>query len=73
MPSSVVRSFSYAAPEHRLDVVFTSGRRYSYHKVPQEEFDAMRASFSKGKYFNDHIRGRYDFTRTPEPAASAAN
>ena len=63
MPSNVVRTFSYDASDRRLDVVFTSGRRYSYHDVPAEAFEAMRAAFSKGEFFNRHIRDRFQFTR----------
>ena len=43
-----------------LDIVFTTGRRYLYHRVPCAEADAFRASFSKGRYFNARIRDRYD-------------
>ena len=37
-----------------------TGRRYLYSDVPPEEVDAMRAAFSKGRYFNAHIRDRYN-------------
>ena len=63
MPSSVIRAFSYDGAERRLNVVFTTGRRYSYHGVPAEMFDAMNAAFSKGEFFNAHIRDRFAFTR----------
>jgi lysyl-tRNA synthetase class 2 len=63
MPSSVIRTFSYDPSQRRLDVVFTSGRRYSYHDVPAEMFEAMRAAPSKGKFFNYRIRDRFRCTR----------
>jgi len=63
MPSSVMRDFDYDAGEHRLDILFVSGRRYSYHDVPAAVAAAMRAATSKGTYFNDAIRDRYRFTR----------
>jgi hypothetical protein len=31
--------------------------------VPRETFDAMKASFSKGEFFNTHIRDRFAFER----------
>jgi KTSC domain len=34
MASSVIRDWHYDAREARLDVTFTSGRRYRYHGVP---------------------------------------
>jgi hypothetical protein len=63
MPSTVIRSFDYVPDEERLRVVFTTGRRYSYHGVPAEVFDAMKLSFAKGEFFNRAIRGRFPFTR----------
>lgn len=45
-----------------LDILFTTGRRYLYHRVPPEEAAHFAAAFSKGRYFNARIRDRYDFT-----------
>lgn len=36
---------------------------YVYYDVPQYEFDRFKNSFSKGSYFNSHIRDSYDYTR----------
>ena len=63
MPSTVIRSFAYDAQDRRLDVTFVSGRRYSYHEVPADLAEAMRLSFSKGEFFNRHIRGRFGYSR----------
>lgn len=60
MPSSVIRSAHYDPERALLDIVFTTGRRYLYHRVPPAEADAFRAAFSKGRYFNAHIRDAYD-------------
>jgi lysyl-tRNA synthetase class 2 len=62
MPSSVIRRFAYDPEREELDVLFTTGRRYLYHRVPQGEADAFRAAFSKGRHFNAHIRDAYDYT-----------
>ena len=62
MPSSVIRSYRYDPTEHQLDLVFVSGRRYRYHEVPEETYDAMRRAFSKGEFFNERIRDYYRFT-----------
>lgn len=62
MPSSVIRSFVYDPEREELAILFTTGRRYIYHRVPAGEADAFRAAFSKGRYFNARIRDSYDFT-----------
>jgi lysyl-tRNA synthetase class 2 len=68
MPSSVIRSFAYHPAERRLDIEFVSGRVYGYLDVPPELVEAMRRSFSKGEFFNAHIRDRFDFELQRRPA-----
>jgi lysyl-tRNA synthetase class 2 len=63
MPSSVIRSFDYDPEERRLDILFVTGRRYSYHDVPARIVAAMRAAGSKGRFFNTRIRDQFAFTR----------
>ena len=63
MPSTAIRDFHYDAAEHRLDVQFVSGRRYSYFDVPEQLAAEMTRASSKGGFFNRSIRDRYRFTR----------
>ena len=63
MPSTVIRHFEYDAAKHRLDVQFVSGKRYSYHDVPEKLALDMRNATSKGSFFNRQIRDRYRFTK----------
>jgi lysyl-tRNA synthetase class 2 len=63
MPSTVIRSFEYSDASHELRVIFRSGRRYIYHDVPRETYEAMRKAFAKGEFFNTHIRSRFPFVR----------
>ena len=63
MPSSVIRTFHYDPSERRLEVRFVNGRRYRYFEVPAEIHERMRASFSKGEFFNAHIRDHFRFER----------
>jgi lysyl-tRNA synthetase class 2 len=60
MPSTVIRRFDYAPERRELTIEFTTGRRYIYADVPEDEVTAMRAAFAKGRYFNAHIRDRYE-------------
>ena len=61
MPSSVIQRFAYRPETAELDIIFTTGRRYIYSNVPKELADDFRAAFSKGVYFNRHIRDRYEY------------
>ena len=59
MPSKVIRSFAYDAPTQQLTIWFQSGRCYRYLNVPERTYLSMRSAFSKGVFFNRHIRDRY--------------
>ena len=61
MPSTVIRSFDYLKRKRELIVNFMTGRRYVYFDVPEEEVQALRAAFSKGRQFNARIRDNYKF------------
>jgi hypothetical protein len=63
MPSSVIRSYEYSAPRQELRVTFQSGRRYRYQHVPAETYAEMKSAFSKGEFFNAHIRDHFPFIR----------
>ena len=62
MPSTVISDARYDPDREVLDILFTTGRRYLYHRVPPQAADAFRAAFSKGRHFNAHIRDRYEWT-----------
>jgi hypothetical protein len=61
MPSRVIRGFRYLSSEGQLEIIFVSGRRYRYRNVPESVYRQMRASFSKGEFFNRHIRDQFEF------------
>jgi len=63
MPSSVIRTFQYDLRQRELELLFVSGRRYRYHDVPEDIWREMRQAFSKGEFFNEHIRDQFRFTR----------
>ena len=68
MPSTVIRRFDYHPAAQALDVEFVSGRRYRYAEVPAEVAEAFRAAFSKGRFFNSHIRDDFVCSElAPEP------
>lgn len=59
MPSSVVASMTYYPHTTTLRIVFVSGMIYDYKDVPEEVYNAMKNSGSKGVYLNKHIKGRF--------------
>ena len=61
MPSTVIRNYLYDAAENELWITFVTGRKYVYSAVPQDVFDAFKAAFSRGTFFNREIRDRYAF------------
>ena len=70
MPSTVIRDFSYNVATRQLVVTFVTGRIYAYANVPPDVHNAFRASGSKGRFFNQEIRDRYDCREiTPKETA----
>jgi len=63
MPSTVIANFFYDAETSTLRVVFRSGKIYEYKDVPESIYHAMKMSFSKGTYFNRHIKNTFAFEK----------
>ena len=63
MPSTVIKRFVYIPERRELVIEFVTGRRYAYADVPEEAVAQFRAAFSKGQYFNRHIRPRFRYRR----------
>jgi KTSC domain len=64
MPSSVIARFHYDADRERLTVTFVTGRVYEYMNVPSDVATNFGIAYSKGIFFNTHIRDRFDFRET---------
>ncbi len=58
--SSMIQAVGYNRKERLLEVVFDSGRTYSYEDVPPATYKALMAADSKGRYmlyaFGDYRR-----------------
>lgn len=46
-----------------LEVEFKSGAIYQYENVPIRVYDVMMKADSVGKYFNAHIKSKYNYRR----------
>ena len=66
MPSTVIRSYRYDRARRALDIEFQSRRRYVYRDVPEATYEAMKQAYSKGEFFNAHIRDHFSFERKDE-------
>jgi hypothetical protein len=63
MPSSVIRYFRYNTASHTLRVLFVLGIAYDYKNVPADLYENLRKAYSKGKFLNEHIKGKYSFEK----------
>ncbi|WEX77240.1 KTSC domain-containing protein [Sinorhizobium numidicum] len=63
LESSVIRRVKYDIPHRTLSIWFV-GRRgaYRYYDVPKRVYEELTEADSPGRYFNEHIRDRYEFT-----------
>lgn len=59
--SSSLVSIGFAREAHVLEIEFRSGAIYRYRGVPQTVFEALKKAESKGRYFAQSIRGKYEF------------
>lgn len=68
--SAAIRHIHYKPESEELSIWFgPEGRRYKYFDVPEFLYVALRDAESRGRFFNQAIRGKFESTRV-EPAAS---
>ena len=61
--STLVESFGYDNTKSDLYLKFVNGTEYVYIGVPAYEFTKMVNAQSRGKFYNDNIKGRFDVVR----------
>lgn len=61
--SSNVGAIGYEAETLTLEVEFNNGSIYQYHGVPQDVYDSLMQSGSKGTFLNTNIKGSYGCTK----------
>jgi hypothetical protein len=59
--SSMIYQVGYDPESRTLQVLFNSGETYQYFDVPQEEYDGLMATESKGQYMNANIIDMYEW------------
>lgn len=55
--SSAISAIGYDTM--RMKIRFKDGGTYSFYRVPESVFTAFLRASSKGSYYTDHIRARY--------------
>ena len=58
--SEAIRAVGYDPVTMRLHIRFDQGgHTYTFCRVPQNIYEGLMSSSSKGSYYSSHIRGRY--------------
>lgn len=59
--SAAIRHIHYKPANEELSIWFgPEGRRYKYFGVPEFIYEALRDAESRGRFFNQSIRGKYE-------------
>jgi len=66
MPSSVIKYFSYDEVTKTLKIIFVTDMVYLYKNVPENIYKMLKASGSKGRYFNSNIKDKFKFQKIEE-------
>lgn len=61
--SSNVASVGYDQLDGILEIEFNSGAIYQYENVPVRVYEVMMKADSVGKYFNAHIKSKYNYRK----------
>lgn len=61
--SSNLEAVGYDEENSLLFIRFQKGGVYVYFKVPRNIYEALMAAPSKGRFFHQAIRGKYDYMR----------
>ena len=69
MASSLIRDARYWPEERALELCFATGRRFLYLGVPPGIADEFVEAPSKGRFFNQAIKGHFLSHELASPAA----
>jgi hypothetical protein len=61
--SSVIKQIEYNWPLKEMRVTFQSGKVYTYVEVGINLYEEFVIADSKGSYFNEYVKGNYDFRK----------
>jgi len=61
--SSSLMRVRYEVVDETLGTEFHDGSVYEYQRVPAHVYDSLMMASSKGTYYNENVRGKYEFRR----------
>ncbi len=61
--SSNVASVGYDKDSQVLEIEFIGGGVYQYSSVPENTFNSFMNAASKGIYFHNFVKGKFDYSR----------
>lgn len=64
--SSAIREATYDPETQILTVVYPNGKSNSHYGVPPEIIAEFEGAESQGKFYNAHIKGKYESDRSRE-------
>jgi hypothetical protein len=64
--SSAISDVYYDEGNAALDITFTSRKTYRYKDVPPEIYVALIDAESKGAFFNENIKGSFEFSEVSQ-------
>jgi hypothetical protein len=59
--SDVIHAIGHDEETNVLEIIFNTGQIYQYRNVPRTLYEEFLKSDSKGKYFQENIRGEFEF------------
>jgi hypothetical protein len=57
--SSAILAVGYDQATRRMKITFVEGHTYDFCRVPEYVFQGLLNAGSKGRYYNDNIKDRY--------------
>ena len=57
--SRAISAVGYDPASRRMKIEFKQGKTYDFCNVPEHIFNGLLSASSKGTYYNDYIRDRY--------------
>jgi hypothetical protein len=57
--SSAIEAVGYEPGSRRMRIRFAGGNEYDFCGVPEQIYRGLLSAWSKGTYYNDNIKDRY--------------